>query len=237
MLVFFLLCFLLIFNFPVFSYDFFVQPEKFKSSHFFYPVVTFNIESGSRYSYLPDEEITEDDFQIVDSYNFKLGYFQILQQITRVSKVRLKYKFNIKEYDINTELNNKANTYSGSVVYEIIPKLLALISIRYKLKDFSFNSAKNNTLFSPGVEIRFKPDKGVIIGFKYTYFDLAYPDADNDATGNRFLAYWQEFFLENKLKIRVRYRGESRKYLYPTSQRKSSYKQSVSFTLMYDFNK
>ncbi len=228
-------------NFNVLLYgiteaDIFFSGDKFKNTEFFYPVITINGELGQRFAYEPIDNLLEDDYQTVDSYTFNNGYLKLSQQFTKNAKVNIKYIFSKKEYDITKNLNNKSWTYRLSVLYKLLPDLTADIGLSYKEKIFNYVSDKNNYITSPGVELKFKPRKEVLFGLKYVYGNNKFQNSSNDSKNNRILLYWQERFYNGKLKLRVRYRGENRDYIYPDNIHKNSMKHSVSATAKIDFN-
>ena len=236
---FFICFFLLLFSFnlsAVTEDQFFVKSEEMKKSKFYYPVLTLNNEIGQRFAFLPLDESVEDDFEITDSYSFRLGYYKVMQQITKTSKVRFKYCFNNKDYDIDNNLNNNAGTYSFGLLYEIFPTVRGDFNIRYKEKNYIFDSSKDNNVVSPGLEIKFKPRKEILIGIKYVYLRTDYIDNAKNSEGNRVLVYWQERFYDGHLRLRARYRVENRDYAEPASTRKNSTKQAIAVTAKIDFN-
>lgn len=216
--------------------DVFVYPEKFKTTKFYYPVITLNSEIGKRFAFNPFEDLTEEDYQTIDAYSFYLGYIKLMQQITKESKVNIFYMYKEKKYETTSVLDNKSATFKFSVVYKILPDISANLGVRYKDIDFLSANEKDGDQLAPEMEIRFKPRKEFLLGVKYVYLDMKYNDYLRNSTGNRVLIYLQEKFYDNKFRLRIRYRGENRKYEYPTLQRKSSTKHSVSATAIIDFN-
>lgn len=231
--------FFILFPFSLYSVvidDAFVSPEKFKTTKFYYPVITLNTEIGKRYAFNPFEDLTEEDYQTIDAYNFYLGYIKLMQQITKESKVNIFYMHKEKKYETTSVLDNKSGTFKFSVGYKILPDISAKLGIRYKNIDFFSADEKDGSQLSPEVEIKFKPRKGFLLGVKYVYLDMKYNDYLRNSTGNRVLIYLQERFYDNKFRLRIRYRGENRRYKYPTLQRKSATKHSVSATAIINFN-
>ncbi len=226
--------FLFTFNLSLFSAN--IKNDKLKKSRFYYPVLTLNNEIGQRFAFFPINETGEDDFEITDSYSFKLGYYKIMQQFSKTSKVRFKYAFNNKDYDIENTLNNNAQTYTCGFTYVILPTITGDFNIRYKEKNYIFDNAKDNNIISPGIELKVRPRKGVLIGAKYVYQRTDYINNEKNSKGNRVLVYWQDGFYEGHLRLRARYRVENRRYLEPSKVRKNSSKQAISLTAKIDFN-
>ncbi|MBU1077813.1 MAG: hypothetical protein KKH98_11010 [Spirochaetes bacterium] len=218
-------------------HSFLYSEGEFKRSDFSYPVLTLNNETGERYAFLPLDDLSEDDFEIIDSYSFILGYYKLMQQITKTSKVNFKYSFNNKEYDQTQELNNNAGTFSFGLLYEILPKVTGDFNISYKEKNYIFESDKDYNTMSPGMEFKFKPIKEMLIGLKYVFLRTDYLNNAMNSKGNRLLVYWQERFLKSALYLRARYRLENRDYEETSSLRKNSTKHAFSLTAKIDFNK
>jgi len=128
-------------------YDNFTSFEKFKKEKFYYPVLTLNTEIGQRFAFNPFDDLMEDDYQTIDAYTFSKGYYQIMQQFSKTSKIKLNYSFNKKEYDDTRILNNKSDTYTGSVAYKLLPDLTANIGIKYREKKYDFDNTKLDILF------------------------------------------------------------------------------------------
>lgn len=216
--------------------QYFTVKEEIKKEKFYYPVLTLNTEIGQRFSFEPLDDLAEDDFEIIDSYNFKLGYYKIMQQITKKSKMDFTYSFNNKEYDIDKDLNNNSGTLSFGLLYEILPDLTGDISLNYREKNFIFDNDKDNFSFLPGAEFKLKPRKETLIGLKYVFVKTDFQDNDKNSNGNRVLLYIQESFYDGRLRLRGRYRGENRDYSVSTGTRKDSTKHSFAVTAQVDFN-
>lgn len=178
----------------------------------------------------------ESDVEISDAYNFKLGYYKVMQQISKTAKADFTYSFNDKEYDVDRDLNNNSGTYAFGLMYEILPTLTGDFNMNYREKNFILDNDKDNFTFSPGAEFKLKPRQETLIGVKYVYLKTDYQDNDKNSKGNRVLLYIQESLYDGHLHLRGRYRGENRDYLNPSNTRKSSTKHSFAVTASIDFN-
>ena len=218
--------------------DSFVEFEQFrtKSKKFYYPILTINGETGERFAFNPNEDLTEEDYQTEDSYKFYTGYAKILQQIAKNSKLNLLYTIRNKEYDYNKIYNNKSDGVAFSFLYEILPDLTSEFGLYYKKVNFFEKDENDNNQISPEIELKYKEKKLGLFGCKYVYQNIEYSKEEKNWQGNRFLIYWQKGFYDGKFRVRIRYRGENRDYNQPTQQRKSSFKYSVSATAIIDFN-
>ncbi len=226
---------------PITSYalsidDSFVNFTKFKSEKFYYPIITINGEIGSRYAFNPFDDISSEDYETIDAYAFQSGYIKLMQQLTKTSKISAYYMYRKKDYETEDNLDNYTSTLGFSTLHNLIPDVSVNLGINYKESNFLSENEKDGTQISPETEIKFRPKKEILLGLKYVYLNMKYNDESRNSSGNRILIYWQERFYQSKLKLRVRYRGENRNYDFPTSQRKSSTKHSVSATAIIDFN-
>lgn len=213
-----------------------LEPFKPKQQKFYYPIITLNTEIGERFAFNPFEDLTEEDYQQEDYYKFYLGYAKILQHITKKSKVDFMYMFKNKDYEVEEKYSNKSDSFSFSFLYEILPDLTADLGLNYKRMDFSTRDNFDNKQFSPEVEVKYKPRKNTLFGVKYVFQNTRYTDTSKDWSGNRVLIYWQQQIFDNKLRFRIRYRGENRDYRQETKQRQDSFKYSISATAIIDFN-
>ncbi len=214
---------------------FFINIVNLYSKIGYYPILTVNNETGSRFSYNPLSE-SEDDYESIDAYRFTRGYLKITENITKKNKIRFKYLYSIKKYDEEINLNNNAHTFILSTLYKIYPDLTGDFSILYKEKKFINNSEKNNFVTSPIIELKYKPLRSTLIGIKYVYGYYNFINNSSDSRNNRILIYYQKSLLTGKLRIRVRYRGENRNYLTPDNLHKNSFKHAISITGKMDFN-
>ncbi|MBN1899129.1 MAG: hypothetical protein JW827_10150 [Spirochaetes bacterium] len=226
---FFLFCFLFVFIYQ--SYG-----QSFKKKGFDYPVLTFNTEIGERYAFNPFEDLSEEDYQTIDSYNYTQGYIKIMQQLNLRSKCDLTYSFKKKDYDLTDDLDNNHNGVTFNMVYRILEKITGRVGMKYKDIDYSVSNEKDGKQISPEMEIKYRPIEEMLLGLKYVYLNMSFNGSESDSFGNRVLLYWQERFLDSRLRMRVRYRGENRDYQYPSSTRKSSFKHALSATASIDFN-
>ena len=100
----------------------------------------------------------------------------------------------------------------------------------------SIYEAFDSKAYIPESEFRFKPYEKITLGFKYAFTDFRSSDIEKGSKSHRVLIWAENSFFKDKLKLRARYRGENRNYDYPSKQRKSSFKHSISFSAYLDIN-
>jgi hypothetical protein len=150
------------------------------------PIITLNHEIGQRYQYdLFDEEINQ-DYLSFDAYNFNSGYAQVQQAITKALAFKVRFDYNIKDFEGTNTLQNNAYVYQAGLGWEIIKNLDLDCGFRYTTREYQYANVKDIEGLSPRMEIRYSPIKLMHLGANYSLVRENYINRERgDNWGNR----------------------------------------------------
>jgi hypothetical protein len=199
------------------------------------PVVTLNHEIGSRYEY----DFTEDenpDYIVLDGYNFNKGYAQVNQGITKALAFKFNFSYNLKNYELSTNLDNNSFYYASSFGWEIVKNLDLDLGFKWVSREYRFDGSKNLEGMSPFLEVTYSPVKLLHFGANYNLVRENYLGGPSDYFGNRF-NLWYEHRIIPLVNLRLKYHFENRDFDSNSSQRVDAFRHSISATVKIDLNK
>jgi hypothetical protein len=202
------------------------------------PVITLNHEIGQRYQYdLFDEEVYQ-DYMSFDAYNFNSGYAQVQQAITKAMAFKVRFDYNIKDFEGTNTLQNNAYVYQAGFGWEIIKNLDLDCGFRYTTRQYEFADVKDIEGLSPRLEVRYSPIRLMHLGANYSLVRENYINRERgDNWGNR-VNVWYEQRIVPPVNLRLRGRIENRNFdVDPDARTKDSFKYSFAATLRIDLNK